>query len=72
MKLSEKLVYPTVRQQGQNTAYPKGITYKEALVLALASNSQMVANPVYKDWEILTAKYLVKAADAIIKKMEDK
>lgn len=80
MNLAEKSVYPS--QENNELVYNDlrtGITYKEALVLALAGNSA-INKVVYDTPEatrkqdggttVVLAKVIIEQADAIIKQME--
>ena len=72
MKLADKPCYPFEGLDAENKRITNymGLTYKEALVLALAGNHSMVewdeSNPDYK----FNAKIITEQADAIIKEME--
>ncbi len=80
MNLADKPVYPFVNSDGFVTsrlsqdidmASFSGITYKEALVLALAGNSGLVDVQIRAEDEELTyVKLLMQTADSIIKELE--
>ncbi|KKK49875.1 hypothetical protein LCGC14_3130640 [marine sediment metagenome] len=80
MSLANKPVYPFVNSDGFVTsrlsqdidmASFSGITYKEALVLALAGNSEMVLDDdkqrMTYEW---AAQSIVSQADSILKELE--
>lgn len=81
MKLSDKLIYPVKIKnlQFNETTEHFGITYKEALVLALAGNSKMIQfqsqaaskeiNRIYDSEDC--AERIEIFADAIIKQLEE-
>ena len=67
--LADKPCYPFSyfdRETGTNLSYT-GITLRERLIIALASNPQMVMNAEGDGWN---AKTITDQADAIIKEME--
>lgn len=82
MNLADKLIHPLSLVEvggiiNDNLDYDTsretaGITYKEALVLALAGNPEYVyrLNREPEDNDKSTAIRLIKQADAIIKEME--
>ena len=75
MNLADKWAYPhEVINHIDKTLTPfSGITFKEALVLALAGNSGLVDVQIRAEDEELTyVKLLMQTADAIIKEMEKK
>ncbi len=73
MNLADKRVYPidgTHLSQGFNEDFG-GITYKEALVLALAGNSNIVIKYNLGGLRFAgNAMDIIKQADAIIKELE--
>ena len=69
MNLADKLVYPISHAMVCN-----GITYKEALVLALAGNPATIENgdDDYKRFNAEQSANVIRVrADAIIKEMEE-
>ena len=78
MNLADKPIYPVLEIAGKGKISEDnamGITYKEALVLALASNPEMatVDGNLFGKFDAgarKTASKIILQADAIIKKME--
>ena len=87
MNLAEKPCYPEIHGtqnytngSGFEVEYQSGLTFRERLVIALASNSQIIENAwdddgmptMNTDQDALerNAKSIIKQADAIIKELE--
>lgn len=71
MNLKDKLCYPSPLKNDTK----EGLTFRERLIIALASNPEMMC--VNKEFDSLidkdiTAENLIKQADAIIKQLEEK
>ena len=77
MKLADKPCYPAKVFENAETlpnvmeVYYPGITFKERLIIALASNPEMMLNDDKDAMQFdLVALGIVEQADAIIKEME--
>lgn len=77
MKLADKPCYPVFNSDGIPTAESNleldlsGLTFRERLIVALASNSAYVNQfPVGDEEATNNAKYIICQADAIIKELE--
>ena len=74
MKLADKQAYPSQFRTYETENYPVGLTFRERLIVALASNSstcEMDFDGLSDDLAIHNAKDIIKQADAIIKQLEE-
>ena len=69
MKLADKQAYPSQFRTYETENYPVGLTFRERLIVALATNAGTIINSVAYHEEI--AQNIIKQADAIIKQLEE-